>query len=89
MTRLRYSFEGALARAEQLAKEFAGRQTWGPLARCVGAAPAALEPQGSCSKHPTVWHVCFVFHAPDVAMDGGELFVLVDLETEAVSVLDL
>lgn len=56
--------------------------------RCLGAIPAAT-PQGASSKHPTVWSVCFVFSPPEIVMDGGELFVLVDLETEVVMERDL
>ena len=89
MPRLRFSYEEARTRAEELARVFVASQSWGDTGRCKGAMPLGLTLQGSSSKHPTVWSVCFVFHPPSVVMDGGELFVTVDLETEEVKVADL
>lgn len=83
MARLRYTLEEARAKATALALEFAAGQAWGQLARCASANPSWVR-QGTSSKHPTVWSVCFVFNPSDVVMDGGEIFVDVDLETEVV-----
>jgi hypothetical protein len=54
-------------------------------ARCIGAFADAFTQRSASSKHPVVWSVGFVFHPPDVVMDGGELFVAVNLETRAAT----
>jgi hypothetical protein len=48
--------------------------------------PDGLEPKSSASKHPVAWIVVFApCQSHEVVMDGGELFVKVNIETKAVS----
>ena len=85
MPRLRFTYDDAKARAEQLAIAFAATQDWGDRTRLDGAGPEPLVRQGKSSKHPTVWSMRFVSHRPDAVVDGGDLFVVVDLETRIVN----
>jgi hypothetical protein len=67
-----------------LATEFVAAMPGAESARCIGASAGLFTPRSASSKHPVVWSVGFVFHPPDVVMDGGELFVSVNLETKTV-----
>jgi hypothetical protein len=85
MPRLRFTREEAEAEATRLATEYVRGLPGAESMRCVRAHPDSMAPKSRTSKHPVVWKVVFVFHDSTVLMDGGELFVSVDLETEAVS----
>ncbi len=85
MGRLRYTLEEARAEATRRAEAFvsdrADRDQW--LLR--GAAPNTLVPPSRASKHPVAWVVIYAPVPPEgEAIDGGELFVAVDLERDTV-----
>jgi hypothetical protein len=82
MPRLRFTREEAEAEATRLATEFVSGMAGAECARCLGAFPDRMMPKTSSSKHPVVWVVAFVFHPPDVIVDGGEIFVTVNLQTK-------
>jgi hypothetical protein len=84
--RLRYSLAEAQAEATRRAEVFvadrADRDQW--LLR--GAAPNTLVPPSQASKHPVAWVVIYAPVPPEGgAIDGGELFVAVDLELGTIS----
>ena len=86
MARLRYTLEQARARAERLAVDYAADQAWwNERMELLGAQPVAGAVQGTSSKHPTVWSIGFKPRLPGTTvMDGGDVWVRVDLETESV-----
>ncbi len=88
MGRLRFTREQAQREAERRASEFvcglpncAGVRLW-------GAHPDRTVPQSRSSKHPVAWVVVLASDPPDGGglMDGGEMFVAVDLESGGVAV---
>lgn len=85
MPRLRFTRAGAEIEAIRLATAFVATMPGAGYARCIGAVADPFAPRSTSSKHPLVWSVRFVFHPPGVVMDGGELFVAVNLETRAVT----
>ncbi len=87
MTRLRYSLAEAKQAATEIAIEAIGTLNTIHPARLVSISPDRTAPQGIASKHPTRWIVAFVCHDPEVVLDGGEIFVSVDLETKTGEVL--
>ncbi len=88
MVRLRYSRAAAEAEATRRAEAFvAGRPDWNWY-RHRGTVPDTPAPPSPASKHPVAWVAVFVLIPPDGGLiDGGELFVAVDLESGTVSVL--
>lgn len=84
MARLRYTLSQAKEEATRLATEYAQRQPWFSQARIKGTVPIASAPKSGSSKFPVMWSVVFVFHDPDIIMDGGELFLDVNIETKDV-----
>jgi len=85
VARLRYSWEVALAEAIRRAEGFVAdrpdRDSW----RFRKAFPNTLVPPSPASKHPVSWLVLFAPVPPDGGViDGGELFVAVDLESGSV-----
>jgi len=86
MPRLRFSREEAEAEARRLATEFVSCLPGVERLQCRSAMPDGLEPKSSASKHPVAWIVVFApCQSHEVVMDGGELFVKVNIETKAVS----
>ena len=87
MARLRYSQEEAQAEATRRAEAFvAGRPDLAKW-RHRGTHPDTLVPPSRASKHPVAWVAVFVPAPPDGGViDGGELFVAVDLESGSVAV---
>lgn len=85
MGRLRYSLTEAQAEATRRAEAFvAGRPDHGEF-RLRGAHPDSLVPPSRASKHPAAWVVVFTpAPAEGGVIDGGELFVAVDLELGTV-----
>ena len=86
MARLRFTLEQARAEASRRAVEYVyGLPHWaGALHR--GTFPDGSVPLSRSSKHPTAWITVFAFEPPEGAtMDGGELFIAVNLETGVVS----
>ncbi|MDB5310755.1 MAG: hypothetical protein JWO38_4957 [Gemmataceae bacterium] len=88
MARLRYSRTEAQAEAQRRAEAFVAdrpdRDQW----RLRGTSPNTLVPPSRASKHPVAWVAVFAPVPPDGGViDGGELFVAVDLETGGVGVL--
>jgi hypothetical protein len=87
MTRLRFTRADAEAEATRLALEFVAGLPGCGSDRCVGAFPDTSAPRSRASKHPVAWLV--VFKAPQLAgvvMDGGEMFVSVNLQTNAIAI---
>jgi hypothetical protein len=82
LPRLRFTLADAEAEATRLATEFVTRLPHSASARHVRTVPDGTAPQSSSSKHPVAWCVMFVYHPLEVVMDGGELFVAVNLETK-------
>lgn len=87
MGRLRLTREQAQHEAARRALEFVSG-----LPNCAGvkllsAYPDTTTPRSRSSKHPVAWLVVFSFDLPNGAiLDGGELFVAVDLESGAVAI---
>jgi hypothetical protein len=86
MARVRFSEEEAQAEATRRAAasvaERADRDRW----RYVSTSPNRIGPSRS-SKHPLMWMAMYAQVGPDgEEIDGGELFVVVNLELGTVSV---
>jgi hypothetical protein len=83
--RLRYSLTEARAEATRRAEAFlAGRPDRDEF-RLRGAHPDSLVPPSRASKHPVAWVVVYAPVPPEGGViDGGELFVAVDLESGTV-----
>ena len=86
MPRLRFSRDEAEAEATRRARSLVAGLPGASSARCKGAVPDPSAPRSRRAKPPVAWLVAFVFHPPEVIMDGGELWVAVNLETEAVAI---
>jgi hypothetical protein len=87
--RLRFTRAEAEEKAIRLATKFVAGLSGYESDRCAGAVPASSDMQSTSSKHPVVWVVMFRTPQPlGIVMDGGELFVTVNLETNAVSIRD-
>jgi hypothetical protein len=86
LPRLRFTREEAEAEATRLAIEFVAGLPGAASGRCTRTYPDSMAPTSRSSKHPVAWVVVFIFHPLEVRMDGGELFVTVDLETKAVAI---
>jgi hypothetical protein len=83
---LRFTRRQAEAEAICLSTEFVSDLPDAASSRCIGAYADEMAPKSRSTKIPVVWVVGFVFHPPEVVMDGGELFVTVDLETKVVAI---
>lgn len=89
MARLRFTRAEAEAEATRLASEFVAGLPGTSTDRCIGAFPDKTIPRSRASKHPVAWVVVFKTpQPPGVVMDGGELFVKVNLETNSVAIHD-
>ena len=84
MVRLRFTLAEAEEEATRLATEYVTRQPNTENARLHHVSPVKSAPKSAASKHPVVWCVSFVFHPPDVIIDGGELMLDVNVETKEV-----
>ena len=87
MGRVRFSRAEAHDEATRRAAEFvagrADRDRWWH----VSTTPDGVGPPSRSSKHPVVWVAMYAPVTPaGGAIDGGELFVVVDLESGAVAV---
>lgn len=85
MGRVRYSLAEAQAEATRRAAEFVAarpdRDEW----RHISTSPDSFAPLRSSSEHPIVWVAMFAPVPPDRSViDGGELFVIVDLQSGTV-----
>ena len=84
MARVRFSRADAVAEATRRADAFvagrADRDGW----RHVSITPDGIGPPRTASKHPVVWVAMYAPVPPDGGIDGGELFVVVDLELGTV-----
>lgn len=87
MARLRYSLAAAQAEATRRAAAFvAGRPDRDEL-RHRGTYPDSLVSPSRVSKHPVAWVAVFApIPAEGCVIDGGELFVTVDLESGSIAV---
>lgn len=85
MARLRYSLSEAQAEATRRAEAFiAGRPDRNGF-NLRGAYPDPLVSLSKASKHPVAWVVIYAPIPPEgCVIDGGELFVAVDLELGTV-----
>lgn len=89
MARLRYSLEEAREQAELLADQLVAETSWTDTVQRTGAFASSLDRQGKSSKHPTVWTVVYQLRPPQgTTIDGGEVFVKVDLEDESAAFHD-
>jgi hypothetical protein len=87
MARLRYSWLEAQAEATRRAESFMAVRPDRDRFRLRGAGPDTLVPPSQASKHPVAWVVMYAPVPPEGGViDGGELFVTVDLESGAVGV---
>ena len=87
MARLRYSWAEAQAEATRQAEAFVAGRLDPDHWRHRGTHPDALVSPSRSSKHPVAWVAVFAPVPPDgAAIDGGELFVAVDLESGSVAV---
>lgn len=87
MGRLRFSRAEAQDEGTKRAVAFvADRPDWDQL-RHRGTFPDRLVPSSRASKHPVAWVVVFAWVPPDGGViDGGEIFVAVDLESGSVGI---
>jgi hypothetical protein len=85
VARLRYTRAEAEAEATRRAEAFvAGRPDRDQL-RHRGTFPDSTVPRSQSSKYPVVWVAVFAPIPPDgCIIDGGELFVAIDLESGSV-----
>ena len=87
VARLRYSRVEAQAEATRRAEAFVADRSDCDQFRLRGAFPDSLLPPSRASKHPVAWVVMFSPSPPEGGgIDGGELFVTVDLESGAIGV---
>ena len=84
--RLRFTLEEMENVAIRLAIEHMRSVDPSGSSLCLGAVPDKGAPKSRCSKHPVVWSVGFVWHAPEVVLDGGDLWVQVNVETQSAVV---
>lgn len=89
MARVRFSRTEMQAEATRRAEAFVAgrpdRDDW----RHVSTTPDSIGAQRPSSKHPVVWLAMYAPVPPDgVVIDGGELFVVVDMEQDTVGVRD-
>lgn len=89
MGRVRYSLKQAEAEARRLASEFFSRELEYKGMKLSSVTPHLFAPQKRASKHPTAW-IAKYSPAPvaNEVIDGGELLLLIDLETASVRVAD-
>lgn len=89
MGRLRYSRAEAEAEATRRAERFVADRPDREVLRHCGTYPDWVVPPSPASKHPVAWVAVFAPIPPDGGViDGGELFVVVDLESGSVAVRD-
>ena len=89
LARLRFTRADAEAEATRRATEFVAGLADSASYRCVRAYPDSSAAKSNSSKHPVAWIVVFVsVQPPGVVMDGGELFVVVNLEARVVAIRD-
>jgi hypothetical protein len=87
MGRLRFTREQAQLEAARRASEFVYGLPSCTGLKLRGTHPDTTVPQSVASKHPLAWVVVFSLDLPDGAViDGGELFVAVNLESGAVAI---
>lgn len=88
MGRIRFTREQAQHEAVRRASEFvSGLPSYASSVRLRHALPDPTAAKSCTSKHPIAWIVVFASDLPDGAiMDGGELFVAVDLESGVVAI---
>lgn len=89
MARVRFSRAEAQAEASRRAAEFIAARTDRDCWRHLSTSPKMNGPVRPASKHPLVWLAMYAPVPPDgVTIDGGELFVIVDLELGTVGEFD-
>jgi hypothetical protein len=89
MGRLRFTRQQAQNEAARRASEFLSGLPSCTGFRLQGTHPDTTVARSHNSKHPVAWLVVFRLDQPDGGvMDGGELFVAVDLESGAVAIRD-
>lgn len=80
---------GAKAEATRRADEFVASLPDHNEWRHISTNPDTFDPPRSSSKHPMTWVATYVPIPPcGSVIDGGELFVIVDLELGRVGPLD-
>jgi hypothetical protein len=86
---MRYSLAEAKAEATRRAAEFVAARADGHGWRHISTTPDSFASPGRKSKHPVAWLAMYAPVPPEGAViDGGELFVAVDLELGTVGVRD-
>ena len=88
MTRLRYTLDEARAAATGIAKRVIQCVDANQTARLISIRPDRMATQGLSSKHPTRGLAMFVWHDPNVTLDGGETFVAIDLESQTGEIVE-
>lgn len=87
MGRVRYTLAEAKAEATRRAGEFVASRPDHEQWRHVSTSPHRFGAPSSASKHPTVWLAMYApVSAEGSVVDGGELFVIVDLELRTVRI---
>jgi len=86
MVRLRYSLEEAKLAASKIANDAIQGLDAFRSASLISVTPDRVVPQGTSSKHPTRWIAMYVCHDPNVVLDGGETFGVIDLESQTAEV---
>ena len=86
MARVRYSRAEAEAEVMRRAEALMASRPDRDQFSLRGAIPDGLSPLSRASKHPVVWSVVYAPILDGATMDGGELFVIVDLELSTIHV---
>lgn len=90
MSRLRYSRGEAEAEATRRAIEFVSTLSDSARWQHFKTHPDVFATKSNSSKHPVRWDVVFFPILPEgCIMDGGELFVTVDLESGYVGLREI
>ncbi len=83
MSRIRYTPEQAEAEAKRLAESYVGRLQNADGYIFRRAIANGHAPKSPSTKLPVVWHAVFTRNYPEgVVVDGGELIVVVNIETK-------
>jgi hypothetical protein len=87
VARIRYTWQEAHDEASRQATEFVAKSPHYRGLRLRSCHPDSTRVQSRDSKHPLAWLAVFAIDPPgEAVIDGGELFVTVDLESNIVGV---
>jgi hypothetical protein len=85
MARLRCTKEEAKAEAIRIATEFEHAHPNWKSFHLLSATPDNSPPRADSGKIPAVWSVVFVPRISGATIDGGELFICVNVQTKTAA----